>query len=133
MTLVDPVSSVTLSLRCVGKVRMVSSDRWKIPKGTAKKSVYDYILFADKLRLGCRGFALSDSYCARFYFKMPDSWSKEKKEEMRGKAHQNKPDIDNCIKSIQDILRPGDDQKIYSVSAMKIWAGSDFIVIENKI
>ena len=119
---------MNIELRCVPKPRMTKADAWK-----KRHIVCNYWLFSDKLRLACKAFELHDSYSATFYFAMPARWSKKKRIEMIGKAHQDRPDIDNCIKSIQDVLRPGDDQMIYSVHAMKMWAERDCIVLENRI
>lgn len=127
------LQSITIPLKAMGKVRMVSSDRWKIPKGIARKCVYDYLLFADELRLACSGFTLADSFAIRFYFAMPESWSEKKRKEMNGKPHQVKPDIDNSIKSVLDILRPKNDQEICSLMAMKVWSSTSCIVIENRL
>lgn len=117
-----------IDLRCVPKPRMTKSDVWK-----KRKCVCDYWLFADQLRIACKGFTLADSFAIRFYFAMPSTWSKKKKEEMNNKPMQSKPDYSNCLKSVEDILRPGDDQMIYSVQGCKIWSYNDCIVIENRI
>ena len=59
-----------------------------------------------------------------FYFAMPKSWSRKKKDRMRGEKHLSKPDTDNLIKQL-DILTGTvyiDDSQIYCISAYKQWA-----------
>ena len=107
---------------------MTKADAWK-----NRKCVCDYWLFADQLRIACKDFKLKDSYSVRFYFAPPKSYGNKKRDDIIGMPHRLKPDIDNLIKSIQDILRKGDDQEIFSVNSMKVWGESDCIVIENRI
>lgn len=106
-----------------GKPRMVSSDKWKIPKGLSKKCVYDYIAFGDELRLkaNLKQFVLPDEFMVEFSIPMPNSWAKKKKHPMIGAPHQQKPDIDNLVKSVLDILKPDGDQGVWSVMATKRW------------
>lgn len=51
---------------------------------------------------------------------MPKSWSNKKRNEMLGKPHQQKPDIDNLIKAVLDCLCK-DDSYIWNVTALKQW------------
>lgn len=39
-----------------------------------------------------------------FYFKIPDSWSRKKKEKVAGKRKGTKPDNTNCTKFYEDLL-----------------------------
>lgn len=61
---------------------------------------------------------LHDMYVGKitgiFYLPMPKSWSKKKKDLMRGKPHRQRGDWDNFMKGVQDLLLKND--------AM-IWAG----------
>ena len=51
---------------------------------------------------------------------------------MNGKPHQIKPDIDNMLKSVFDVLCPQGDQMIHSVVAKKIWGDEGKIIfIDN--
>jgi Holliday junction resolvase RusA-like endonuclease len=59
-----------------------------------------------------------------FYFPVPKSWAKYKKEEMHMKLHQSKPDIDNCIKALFDSLMK-EDKYIADFRATKKWSNSD--------
>jgi Holliday junction resolvase RusA-like endonuclease len=59
-----------------------------------------------------------------FYFPVPKSWAKYKKEEMHMKLHQSKPDIDNCIKAVFDSLM-SEDKYIADFRATKRWVNQD--------
>jgi Holliday junction resolvase RusA-like endonuclease len=66
----------------------------------------------------------------RFDFPMPDSWSRKRKLEMLGQPHQQKPDIDNCIKAIMDPLLKQDCTVWHIAGAEKRWALAGSITIE---
>jgi len=59
-----------------------------------------------------------------FYFPVPKSWTKSKKQEMHMKLHQSKPDIDNCIKALFDSLMK-EDKYIADFRATKKWSNSE--------
>lgn len=70
-----------------------------------------------------------------FHFKMPDSWSKKKKNERRGKWCLKKPDIDNIFKSITDALNGvafPDDSQICGIlgAVVKVWDDEEFVSVE---
>lgn len=70
-----------------------------------------------------------------FHFKMPDSWSKKKKNERRGTWCLKKPDIDNIFKSITDSLNGvafPDDSQICGIlgPVVKVWDDEEFVSIE---
>ena len=114
----------------VAKPRMTQRDRWK-----KRSAVEAYYRFKDAIRLQAsnQGFHLGESFSVRFYFPMPKSWSQKKKRELAGKPHQQKPDLDNLLKSVQDCLLP-EDSAIHKVEASKVWWASGFqgIVIINE-
>ena len=59
-----------------------------------------------------------------FYFAMPKSWSKKKKNAMRYKEHTQKPDLSNLIKFAEDALLEviwKDDSIINEIFANKTW------------
>jgi len=51
---------------------------------------------------------------------------------MLGKPHQQKPDIDNLVKSLLDAVLD-DDSSVYEIRAVKFWGevGSFFILEEE--
>lgn len=67
-----------------------------------------------------------------FVFSIPRSWSKRKQLEMRGTLHVQKPDLDNLVKSVKDVLSGVvyiDDRQVAMMSFEKYWAseGAGFI------
>ncbi|MCF8360741.1 MAG: RusA family crossover junction endodeoxyribonuclease [Prolixibacteraceae bacterium] len=114
----------------VAKPRMTQRDKWTERTATSK-----YWGFKDHLRLtaNTQGFMLSDCIEIKISFPMPKSWTKKKREILHLKPHRQKPDIDNLIKSVQDILLPDDDSGIWSVCAEKYWTKDDqgTLVIRN--
>ena len=106
---------------------MVRSDRWK------KRSVVTkYWAFKDLINLAAKNqnFTLGDSFYAIFEIEMPESWSQKKKDKMNGRPHQQKPDGDNLIKSVQDSLLQ-EDSHIWKFSAEKRWGRKNRIIIQN--
>ncbi len=64
-----------------------------------------------------------------FFIPMPKSWSRAKKNKMLFKPHQQKPDLDNLLKSVQDAFNK-DDSHAWGVMARKCWAITGMIVID---
>ncbi len=60
---------------------------------------------------------------------MPKSWSKKKREQMRGQYAKPKPDIDNVVGAVMDSLFP-DDDVVISIFGEKVWGDEHQIVIE---
>ncbi len=61
----------------------------------------------------------------RFHMPMPKSWSQKRKEEQLGKPMASKPDIDNLMKWILDVLNGiayTDDRLVSSTYSEKVWA-----------
>lgn len=101
------------------KPRMTRSDKWKNnpnhtdPRQRQRKPVTQYFRFKDELRKKCKEIGLeripASIYTLKFYIKMPDSWSKKKRELLNGKFHQQTPDIDNLTKALFDSLEVQDN------------------------
>jgi Holliday junction resolvase RusA-like endonuclease len=71
-----------------------------------------------------------------FRFAMPASWSRAKRERMRGRLHAQKPDIDNLLKAVMDAMNGcwGDDCQVATFGQLsKVWAdsGSIWIAVEE--
>jgi Holliday junction resolvase RusA-like endonuclease len=119
---------IEVRLDPVAKPRMTRADKWK------HRVVVDrYFDFKDALVGLCNlsQFRLGDVYRVEFYIAMPKSWSKVKKKEYEGKPHQDKPDLDNLLKALNDCLKD-EDKAIWSIEATKIWWNEGKIVIYNK-
>lgn len=59
-----------------------------------------------------------------FYFPVPKSWRKHKKEQMHMKLHTNRPDWDNAAKAFFDSLM-SEDKEIADVRVTKRWVNSE--------
>lgn len=67
------------------------------------------------------------------YHKMPDSWSKKKKENFDGCLKNTKPDCDNVIKFYLDCMNGiiyHDDAQVASVQNRKFWSQEQKVVIQ---
>lgn len=110
----------------IGKPRMTQSDKWKKRDATDK-----YWIYKDQLKKIASGynFTLPESGIHMiFRMPMPDSWSKNKKEEMAGTPHRSKPDADNILKGVQDALCDNDSY-IWDVRITKEWSYYGVILI----
>ena len=106
----------------MGKPRMTQRDKWK------KRSVVErYHNFKDACLY--HDVRLFESMEIEFNIKMPTSWSSKKQREMVGQPHQSKPDADNLLKGLFDIL--DDDSAIWRVHATKRWAKTPCIKIRK--
>ena len=116
---------VEILINPVPKPRQTRSDTWK-----KRPCVIRYRDFADKIRARCEevNFKLPKIVVIKFYIAMPKSWSKKSKAMMNGNWHQQKPDIDNLIKSVLDALCE-DDSFVCHVTALKKWAMNGKLVI----
>ena len=121
------MNMITIAIDPMGAVRQTQADRWK-----KRPAVLKYRSFRDKIRQKCidGGFELGESFEILFYIAMPESWSKKKKERMFMQPHNQKPDIDNLIKSVMDALKK-DDKKVWKIKALKSWHTDGFIYIYN--
>lgn len=107
----------------VPKPRMTQRDKWK-----KRPAVMRYLAFADEVRL--YGVQVPESgYHITFVLPMPKSWSKRKKDEMNGKPHQQKPDLDNILKALLDAVFE-DDCMVWDGRATKIWGECGEIIVD---
>ena len=101
----------------IGKPRMTQRDKW-----AKRDCVLRYYAFKDEVRLlmkGAEGIMLQP-HKVTFVILMPKSWSNKKREEMRGKPHTQKPDVDNLCKAFNDAVLD-DDSAVWSQWGEKIW------------
>lgn len=116
---------VTLAITPVPKPRMTRSDSWE-----KRDCVVKYWAFKDELNRLWGDADLPEQIGLIFIIPMPISWSEKKKNLMDGKPHQQKPDVDNCVKSIFDCLAESDSY-IWRVEAAKYWGRKGSITISN--
>ncbi len=119
------MSNVVIKIEPNTKPRMTRADKWK-----KRPCVLQYRVFCDELRLQARHFKLSSSYRIHFQISMPKSWSKKKRDLMRGQAHQETPDLDNLLKAVNDALLE-QDKIIFQIEASKWWGDEGKIIIQN--
>ena len=107
----------------VPKPRQTQADKWR-----QRPSVMRYREFADRCRL--LGVTIREGGDRiTFLMPMPRSWSKKAREQMRGKPHQQRPDVDNLAKALLDAVFP-EDCRVWDSRMTKIWADEGGIRIE---
>ena len=108
--------------------RMTQSDKWN-----KRKCVVKYHAFRTEFILKCNilGYTLQPELDITFVLPMPKSWPNYKWFQFDGLPHQQKPDIDNVIKSVMDSFGK-DDGFVHSVNANKIWGQEGKIIIRIK-
>ena len=112
----------------VPKPRMTRRDKWQ-----KRPCVERYWRFKDECRLWHVELPEAGASII-FMMPMPKSWSKKKREKMLLWPHQQKPDLSNLLKALEDALY-SDDSKIYRYERVaKYWAeeGAIRIVTEDE-
>ena len=101
----------------IGKPRMTQRDKYM-----KRPAVVRYRIFADALRDCMKDVDLSDvwSLTLKFWLPFPPSYSFKKREELKGKIHRQKIDIDNACKAVMDSLLE-DDKGVAGLCAWKYW------------
>ena len=112
----------------VPKPRMTQRDKW-----ANRPVVTKYFGFATLLRLHANKQGLKtlqgEIESLVFFIPMAKSWSDKKKAEMNGKPHEQRPDLSNLLKSIEDILCK-DDSHIWKYENLeKRWNYEGKIVL----
>lgn len=115
----------------------IQMDPFPKPRMTSRSSKFSPVAkryFAKKaeLILRAKGFQLPASLTVTFIIAMPDSWTKKRKDFHNGLSHQQRPDLDNLVKALQDCLCE-DDSYIYEyVNIRKIWGDHGRILIRKE-
>lgn len=112
----------------IGKPRQTVSDKWK-----KRPCVMRYRAWADSARAAAPADMPKkpSELTVVAYIAMPASWSRRKKAEMVLRPHQQKIDIDNCVKAVMDALFPS-DCSIAFLTASKYWSTNPRIEITAK-
>lgn len=105
--------------------RMTKSDAWR-----KRPAVLRYFRYKDDLREAWGEIDLPSQLHLEFIMPMPASWSAKKKLAMNGAPHQQRPDIDNLQKAVQDSLA-AEDSYIYSIRATKHWGNEGSVTIRD--
>lgn len=110
----------------VSKPRMTRADKWK-----RRPAVLRYREFCDHVReRSPRPVPTAEEYQLTFEIEMPRSWSRRKRDEMRGTPHRSKPDLDNLIKAVFDALYPEDDSAVHTLTmCTKRWADESRVTV----
>ena len=108
----------TFYINPIPKPRMTRSDKWK-----KRPCVVRYWKYKTELqgKMDICGIDIDDVIKVKFGVHMPKSWSKKKRNEMNGKPHQQRPDVDNLVKGLMDCLFK-EDAHIHTVHAQKVWS-----------
>ena len=118
------MNEIRYGITPVPKPRMTRRDRW-----SKRPVVLRYFAFKDEVRLNKVKIQAENTHVI-FHVPMPESWSKKKKNEMSGKSHKQRPDIDNYLKALLDAVFD-DDSHISDIRATKVWAENGFITIKQ--
>lgn len=107
----------------MGAVRLSRQDKFA-PSKRANK----YFRYGADIR--ALGVTMPEVPRLVFTLPMPPSWSKKKKDLMRGKPHLSKPDCDNLLKGLQDsIYYKRDDAHVWCGWMEKRWGDEGSIEI----
>ena len=119
----------------VPKPRMTRQDKWATPppkyrgKEWPRCCVQRYWNFVDLVAVN--NIDLPEiGATVIFILPMPESWSKAKKERMNGRFHQQKPDLSNLQKAIEDAIYK-DDSAIADIHTTKRWGYEGQIIIKS--
>lgn len=111
------------------KPRMTRKDQWK-----KRPCVTQYWEYKDKLRELFEARELPIPYLLIFVIPMPTSWSKRKRDSLRGTRCESTPDKDNLEKGFLDALFTKEsgiknDAHVYDGRTLKVWGETGRIVV----
>ena len=122
----------------VAKPRMTRQDKWPNPprnyrgKKWPRPAVAKYFAFCKEVKFMCRIELPLEGAKIVFGISMPGSWSKAKRERMKGRPHQQRPDLSNLIKALEDACW-ADDSGIWNYGGLsKVWAKEGYISVAKR-
>lgn len=104
-----------INVEPMGAPRLVRSDKWG-----KRPVVQRYHAYKDTIRLELGNYELPAVLKIEFHLPLSASWSARKKAAHYGQYHQQKPDIDNLVKSWMDAFHT-DDAHVAVIHAGKYW------------
>jgi Holliday junction resolvase RusA-like endonuclease len=107
----------------MGAPRQTQRDVWK-----RRPVIVRYHAYRDQLNLMLPGYELGMSVNLIFRIAMPKSYSKKKRDELRGTYHDQKPDADNLAKGFMDAFHQ-EDKHVAILHVEKYWADEGSIEI----
>jgi Holliday junction resolvase RusA-like endonuclease len=123
-TILPTREPIILPVAPMPKPRQTRSDAWR-----ARPVVVRYRTWADEVRRLMGPRRLPERFHSTFGVPMPASWSERRRVSLDGRPHQQKPDVDNCLKALLDALLPDGDHEVWDVRATKIWTRQGVIQI----
>ena len=117
----------------MGAVRMTQRSKWKDPAAQRYLAYKQFIGFTAKKHFS-EPLQKPISIIIAFYYPIPKSWGKRKKENAndQGIMPVVKPDIDNCVKGIFDALNGiawNDDNQVVELKTFKRYVDLPMVVI----
>ena len=109
-----PITWTKYPIIPVPKPRQTQRDKWD-----KRPPVLRYRAFADEVRM--RQVTLRNGSGLVFVLPMPKSWSEKKKAQMDGRWHEQKPDLSNLIKALEDACFCNDSHLAYYSHLEKLW------------
>lgn len=95
-----------------------------------RPAVIRYRNFADILRLKVGRPLATDGMFIEFGIPMPASWSEKRKERAEGTPHQQRPDLSNLLKAVEDALNEKDEWIWQFRGLRKIWRREGYVYLQ---
>ncbi len=109
---------------------------YKPDKETAEEGKFILLTRAEMAKLGMSGPIPTGTpvkITCSFMFPIPASWSKKKREALKGELHTKKPDLDNLVKFVKDAMNrvawEDDSQVCVYGPCVKRWAEKPCTII----
>ena len=112
-----------------GAKNPVNANQWlNTKKRYERYSKYKKDIFQEARRINY--LPRQNDFWVKFYFPMPKSWSKKKRNILAWSQHLQSPDLDNCLKGLIDGLFPEQDSIVWDYRASKFWSPTSFGFID---
>lgn len=140
------MENIIFRIKALPKPRMTKRDKWLgnpnyKPRTRAEQKrqemLINYWQYKDTLKILTlkHGYNLSKNELKdiTFIFEIPKSTPKKKINEMLGKLHEKKPDLDNLVKAFQDCLLENDSHIASYDRIKKMWGLENMIILKNNL